>query len=66
MLAPPTAYLVVAPPAGMLMRKYGYKKGIHAGLTIFSIGAVMFWPAAIYHKYGSEFHVFEWGLVYGG
>jgi fucose permease len=30
-----TAYLVVAPPAGILMRKYGYKKGIHAGLTCY-------------------------------
>lgn len=39
---------------GMFMRRYGYKRGIHVGLTLFSIGAVMFWPSAVFHKYGSE------------
>jgi FHS family L-fucose permease-like MFS transporter len=47
-----TAYLVVAPPMGLFMRKYGYKTGIHIGLTLFSIGAVMFWPSAKYRQYG--------------
>lgn len=46
------AYLVVAPPMGLFMRKYGYKTGIHIGLTLFSIGAVMFWPSAKYRQYG--------------
>ncbi|WVQ93033.1 hypothetical protein IAU59_000097 [Kwoniella sp. CBS 9459] len=47
------AYLVVAPPMGIFMRKYGYKKGIHIGLGLFSIGAVLFWPAAVYELYGA-------------
>jgi len=32
------AYLIVAPPMGIFMRKYGYKVGIHVGLGLFSIG----------------------------
>lgn len=32
------AYLVVAPPMGIFMRRYGYKIGIHVGLGLFSIG----------------------------
>ncbi|KAH9935514.1 MFS general substrate transporter [Fomitopsis serialis] len=46
------AYLVYAPIAGAFMRKYGYKKGIHMGLTFYSLGAIFFWPSAVYAKYG--------------
>ncbi|KAL6298254.1 MFS general substrate transporter [Sparassis latifolia] len=45
------AYFVYAPIAGAFMRKYGYKKGIHMGLTYYSIGAIFFWPSAKYEKY---------------
>ena len=34
------------------MRKVGYKKGIHLGLTLYSLGAVFFWPSAKFKKYG--------------
>jgi len=33
------------------MKHYGYKKGIHLGLTLYSLGAVFFWPSAVYAKY---------------
>ncbi|ORY32003.1 major facilitator superfamily domain-containing protein [Naematelia encephala] len=46
------AYLVVAPGAGAFMRRTSYKLGIHCGLGLFSIGAIMFWPAAHYGYYG--------------
>lgn len=46
------AYLVVAPPMGIFMRRYGYKLGIHIGLGLFSIGAIMYWPAAKFEFYG--------------
>ncbi|KAI0027821.1 major facilitator superfamily domain-containing protein [Vararia minispora EC-137] len=46
------AYLVFAPVAGVFMRRYGYKKGIHLGLTLYSLGAVFFWPSAVYRVYG--------------
>ncbi|KAF8813672.1 MFS general substrate transporter [Phlegmacium glaucopus] len=46
------AYLVFSPFAGIFMRKYGYKAGIHLGLTLYSLGAVFFWPSAKFAKYG--------------
>ncbi|KAF9507452.1 hypothetical protein BS47DRAFT_1377924 [Hydnum rufescens UP504] len=44
------AYLVFSPFAGIFMRRYGYKKGIHLGLTLYSVGAVFFWPCAKYES----------------
>ncbi|VDC01671.1 unnamed protein product [Peniophora sp. CBMAI 1063] len=46
------AYLVFAPIAGVFMKHFGYKKGIHLGLTLYSLGAIFFWPSAVYKKYG--------------
>ena len=40
------AYLVMAYPAGSFMKKYGYKKGIILGLSLFAAGAFLFYPAA--------------------
>lgn len=40
------AYFLSAIPAGMILNKFGYKKGIIAGLLVFSIGAFLFIPAA--------------------
>ncbi|MCS3554631.1 MULTISPECIES: L-fucose:H+ symporter permease [unclassified Sphingobacterium] len=40
------AYFLLAIPAGMIMKKYGYKSGILIGLTIFAIGCFLFIPAA--------------------
>ena len=39
-------YLVMATPAGVFMKKYGYKKGIILGLCLFALGAYLFYPAA--------------------
>ncbi|KAH9055454.1 MFS general substrate transporter [Lactarius vividus] len=46
------AYIVFSPFAGIFMRRFGYKKGIHMGLTLYSLGAIFFWPSAKYEKYG--------------
>ncbi|KAH7888617.1 MFS general substrate transporter [Phlebopus sp. FC_14] len=46
------AYFVWAPFAGVFMRRLGYKKGIHVGLGLYSIGAIFFWPSAKFEKYG--------------
>ncbi|KAI0081342.1 MFS general substrate transporter [Panus rudis PR-1116 ss-1] len=46
------AYFVFAPAASVLMDKHGYKKGIHVGLTLYSLGAIFFWPSAKFQKYG--------------
>lgn len=40
------AYFLVAIPAGLFMRKFGYKGGITVGLLLFSVGAFLFLPAA--------------------
>ena len=39
-------YLAMAYPAGLFMKKYGYKKGIILGLSLFAFGAFLFYPAA--------------------
>lgn len=45
------AYFVMAIPAGMILKKYGYKVGILVGLALFAIGCFMFVPAADTMKY---------------
>lgn len=45
------AYFLVSVPAGMLVRKIGYKNGVIAGLVVGSIGCLMFYPAAAAHLY---------------
>jgi len=39
-------YLVMGGPAGVFMKRYGYKKGIILGLMLFAAGAFLFYPAA--------------------
>ena len=45
-------YFVMAIPAGIFMRKWGYKKGILAGLVLYAGGALLFYPAADIRVYG--------------
>ena len=40
------AYFLMAIPAGMFLKKWGYKKGIITGLLVFALGAFLFVPAA--------------------
>ncbi|KAI8578789.1 hypothetical protein K450DRAFT_245536 [Umbelopsis ramanniana AG] len=51
------AYFVMGfplwPPAGHIMQRFGYKKGIIFGLCLFVIGAICFYPAAISLQYGA-------------
>jgi len=44
-------YFVMAIPAGMFMKKYGFKKGILTGLILYALGAIFFYPAADYRSY---------------
>jgi len=44
-------YFAFALPAGWLMHKYGYKKSILTGLFLFSVGALLFLPAASARSY---------------
>lgn len=42
-------YFIMAIPAGLLLNKVGYKKGIISGLGLFALGAFAFIPAAFFH-----------------
>ena len=44
-------YFLLAMPAALIMRKLGYKFGFLIGLSLFSLGAILFWPAAIIASY---------------
>lgn len=46
------AYFLMALPAGMIMKRLGYKSGILIGLSMFALGAFLFVPAANMHSYG--------------
>jgi len=45
-------YFLLAIPAALLMRKYGYKAGLVTGLFLYSAGTFLFWPAAHLREYG--------------
>lgn len=45
-------YFVMALPAGFLMNRIGYKKGILIGLFLYVLGAALFYPAAEVRVYG--------------
>jgi FHS family L-fucose permease-like MFS transporter len=45
------AYGVMAIPAALLTRRFGYKAGILIGLCTFATGTLLFWPAAVIGTY---------------
>ena len=53
------AYFLMALPAGVIARLYGYKRGIIVGLSLFAIGAFCFIPAVDIN----EFWAFLLGLL---
>ncbi|QIP11731.1 L-fucose:H+ symporter permease [Spirosoma aureum] len=50
------AYFLIALPAGLLMKRFGYKAGITLGLILFAFGTFLFYPAA-------ELRMFSFFLV---
>lgn len=45
-------YFLLALPAGLLMRRFGYKCGFLMGLSLFALGCFLFLPAANANTYG--------------
>ena len=45
------AFFFVSVPAGKLLSKIGYKKGIVLGLTIMALGCLLFYPASSYRSF---------------
>jgi len=46
-------YFLMALPAGLLMQKVGYKRGIIFGLLLFACGAFLMFPATFIQTFGS-------------
>mgnify|MGYP000156196795 FL=1 len=45
------AYFIVSLPAGRLVKRIGYKRGIVYGLSITALGCALFYPAAALQRY---------------
>ncbi|MEZ0496441.1 L-fucose:H+ symporter permease [Sphingomonas sp. IW22] len=45
-------YFVIALPAGLLMRRFGYRAGILTGLSLYAAGAALFYPASLMLSFG--------------
>lgn len=46
------AYFLIALPAGLFMKRFGYKAGITLGLLLFAFGTFLFYPAAELRHFG--------------
>ena len=46
-------YFTMAVPAGLIIRRFGYRTGILAGLFMYAVGALLFYPAAQIRVYGA-------------
>ena len=57
-------YFLVAMPAALMMRRWGYKAGFVVGLTTFAVGSFLFWPAANAHSYA--FFLFSLFVIAAG
>ncbi len=57
-------YFLLATPAALLMRRFGYKLGFITGLLLFGAGAFLFWPAALLGRY--SFFLFALFVIASG
>ncbi|CAI8295663.1 MAG: L-fucose-proton symporter [Flavobacterium sp. SCGC AAA160-P02] len=46
-----TAFFLVSVPAGAILTKIGYKKGIVLGLVVMALGCLLFYPAAEFRNF---------------
>jgi FHS family L-fucose permease-like MFS transporter len=58
------AYFVMALPAGYLIKKVGYKRGIVTGLLLYAAGALLFYPAVEIRTFG--FFLFSLFIIASG
>ncbi|AYN67953.1 L-fucose:H+ symporter permease [Euzebyella marina] len=60
-------YFTMALPAALFVNKFSYKKGVLLGLALYSIGALLFWPAAAKESYGfflAALYILTFGLAF--
>jgi FHS family L-fucose permease-like MFS transporter len=46
------AYFIMGVPAGLFMKRFGYKNGVLLGLSLFALGSFLFVPAANAQSFG--------------
>ena len=44
-------YFAFSTPAALVLRRFGYQKGLIGGLVLYGAGALLFWPAAVQGSY---------------
>lgn len=44
-------YFAFSMPAALVLRRFGYQRGLIAGLILYGTGALLFWPAAVNGSY---------------
>lgn len=60
-------YATMAIPAALFVRKYSYKKGILLGLSLYAVGALLFFPAAEFEIFGfflGSLYILTFGLAF--
>ncbi len=60
-------YATMAIPAALFVRKYSYKKGIILGLSLYAVGALLFFPAAEFEVFGfflGSLYILTFGLAF--
>lgn len=60
-------YATMAIPAALFVKKYSYKKGILVGLSLYAIGALLFYPAAKFEIFGFflfSLYILTFGLAF--
>src|SRR5690242_10569221 len=58
-------YCIMALPAGFIMKRFGYKRGIILGLCLYALGALLFYPSAMiadYHFFLISIFILACGL----
>ena len=60
-------YATMAIPAALFVKKFSYKKGILLGLTLYAVGALLFYPAARFEMFGFflvSLYILTFGLAF--
>jgi len=60
-------YGTMALPAAIFVKRYSYKKGILLGLTLYAVGSLLFYPAAVYEEYYfflAALYILTFGLAF--
>lgn len=60
-------YATMAIPAALIIKKYSYKMGIIVGLSLYAVGALLFFPAAQFEIFGFflvSLYILTFGLAF--